>query len=116
VELAREDAGRIAWAGGAAAGELVLALFDRVAEQDERIGEQEERLAGLELRLGQNSRNSSLPPSSDRGQAPERPARKRSGRKQGGQPGHEGRSRELIEDPDERDRRAPPRALPQVRP
>jgi transposase len=101
VELAREDAGRIARAGGAAAEELVLALFDRVAEQDERIGEQGERLAKLELRLGQNSRNSSLPPSSDRGQAPKRPARKRSGRKQGGQPGHEGRSRELIEDPDE---------------
>jgi transposase len=101
VRVRREDAERIALAGGEPARELVLALFDRVAEQDVRIAEQEERLAKLERRLGQNSSNSSLPPSSDRGQAPKRPARKRSGRKQGGQPGHEGRSRELIDDPDE---------------
>jgi len=108
VELGREDAGRIARAGGAAAEQQALALFDRVAEQDERIASQDEQIAGLkerleklERRLGQNSRNSSLAPSSDRGQAPKRPARKRSARKQGGQPGHEGRSRELIDDPDE---------------
>lgn len=94
MELRREDAERVALAGGEPARELLLALFDRVAEQ----GEQLER---LERRLGQNSRNSSLPPSSDRGQAPTRPARKRSGRKQGGQPGHEGCSRQMIDDPDE---------------
>jgi hypothetical protein len=101
VELRREDAERIALVGGESARELVLALFDRVAEQDVRIAAQDERLEKLERRLGQNSRNSSLAPSSDRGQAPKRPVRKRSGRKQGGQPGHEGRSRELIDDPDE---------------
>jgi transposase len=69
-------------------------MFDRVADLAERLEK-------VERRLGQNSRNSSLSPSSDRGQEPKRPARKRSGRKQGGQSGHEGRSRELIDDPDE---------------
>lgn len=69
-------------------------MFDRVADLAQRLEK-------LERRLGQNSLNSSLPPSSDRGQAPKRVARRRSGRKQGGQPGHEGRSRELIDDPDE---------------
>jgi transposase len=94
VELRREDAKRIAREGGDSACELLLTLFDRVADQDERI-------AKLERRLGQNSVNSSLPASSDRGRGPKRPARKQSGRKQGGQLGHEGASRKLVEDPDE---------------
>ncbi len=94
MELRREDVERVALAGGEPARELLLMLCDRVAEQ----GEQLER---IQRRLGQNSRNSSLPPSSDRGQAPKRPARKKSERKQGGQAGHEGRSRQLVDDPDE---------------
>ncbi|MHB8658262.1 MAG: DUF6444 domain-containing protein [Solirubrobacteraceae bacterium] len=53
------------------------------------------------MRLGKNSRNSSLPSSKDPPETPERPPRKRSGREQGGQSGHEGVSRELIDDPDE---------------
>ncbi|MCA1700531.1 MAG: IS66 family transposase [Actinobacteria bacterium] len=94
MELRRVDAERIALAGGEPARELVWALFDHVAEQGERLQK-------LERRLGQNSRNSSLAPSSDRGRAAKRPARKKSERKQGGQPGHEGASRGLIDDPDE---------------
>ena len=109
MELRREDAARIARAGGERAEQQALALFDRVAAQDLRIAEQDERIAELaakleklERRLGQNSRNSSMPPSSDRGpQAPKRPARTRSERKQGGQSGHQGHFRELVEDPDE---------------
>jgi len=101
VELRREDAGRIARAGGAAAEQQALLLFDRVAEQGEELAELKQRLEKLERRLGQNSRNSSLPPSKDPPQTPKRPPRKRSPRKPGGQPGHEGRSRELIDDPDE---------------
>jgi transposase len=109
VQLGREEAERIALAGGEPARELIVRLFERVAEQGERLGEQGERLEKLERRLGQNSRNSSLPPSSDRGSAPERPPRKRSERKQGGQPGHRGVSRELADDPDETIRHPPER-------
>ena len=94
MELRREDAERVALAGGEPARELLLTLFDQVADQ----GEQLEK---IQRRLGQNSRNSSLAPSSDRGQAPKRPVRKKSERKQGGQPGHEGASRGLVDDPDE---------------
>ena len=94
MELRREDAERVALAGGEPARELLLTLFDQVADQ----GEQLEK---IQRRLGQNSSNSSLAPSSDRGQAPKRAPRKKSERKQGGQPGHEGASRRLIDDPDE---------------
>ena len=99
VELRREDAERIAQAGGEPASELVLRLFDEVARLSERI-------SGLERQAGENSRNSSRSPSSDRPKTrAERRAEarrkakewaKREGeRKRGGQPGHEGAGREL---------------------
>lgn len=74
-------------------------MFDLIAEHAERIEK-------LERRLGQNSRNSSLPPSSDRpsrdGQGEEKPRpRKRSGKKRGAQQGHKGSGRELDPNPDE---------------
>lgn len=101
MELRREDAVRIARAGGALAEAQAQALFDRVAEQGEQLAALVLRLERLERRLGQNSQNTSLPPSSDRGEVPKRAPRQGSGRKQGAQPGHQGRSRELIDDPDE---------------
>jgi transposase len=61
------------------------------------------RIQALEERLGQNSRNSSNPPSSD-GPAVKRPPRSRKkAKKRGGQPGHAGRTRAMvpIEDVDE---------------
>ncbi len=74
-------------------------MFDLIAEHAERIEK-------LERRLGQNSRNSSLPPSADRpsrdGQGDEKPRpRKRSGKKRGAQQGHKGSGRELDPNPDE---------------
>ena len=67
----------------------VEALTARVARQDERI-------AQLERRLGRSSRNSSQPPSVDPpGTAPRR-GKDSSGRRQGGQPGHEGKGRPLL--------------------
>ncbi|MHB1999507.1 MAG: IS66 family transposase [Solirubrobacteraceae bacterium] len=61
-----------------------------------------ERIEELERRLGQNSRNSSMSPSSDPPKSraerrrAARDAYKRSMRKSGGQPGHEGKHRQMA--------------------
>jgi transposase len=65
--------------------------------------------AELKRQVGQNSRNSSKPPSSD---SPfTKPAakslRRRSGKKPGGQAGHPGSTLALVDDPDERKRHEP---------
>ena len=56
----------------------------------------QQRIRELEAQLGQNSSNSSRPPSSDPPQAPARPNAPPSGRKRGGQPGHRGAYRALL--------------------
>jgi len=53
------------------------------------------RLAQVEARLNQTSRNSSKPPSSDPPSARPRSTKEPTGRKSGGQPGHEGHGRKL---------------------
>src|SRR5690349_7972482 len=54
------------------------------------------RVSALEESTRRSSRNSSQPPSTDPPSTPGRPKRKRSSRKQGGQPGHEGHGRPLL--------------------
>ena len=54
-----------------------------------------QRVAQLEARLNQTSRNSSKPPSSDPPSVRPRPAKEPTGRKSGGQLGHEGHWRKL---------------------
>ena len=56
----------------------------------------QERIRELEARLGQNSANSSRPPSADPPHAPVRPKARPSRRKRGGQPGHRGAYRALL--------------------
>lgn len=55
-----------------------------------------DRIEALERRLGMNSHNSSRPPSSDPPEMPRFPKKKPSGRKPGGQPGHDGHQRVLF--------------------
>ncbi len=85
IILAKQDPEAIA--------DLVLALLDRIEQLESRI-------ETLEL----NSRNSSKPPSSDKGNFtnPPKPKslREESTKKQGGQPGHKGQTLEKSEQPD----------------
>ena len=54
------------------------------------------RIQELEALLKRHSGNSSRPPSSDEPSAPPRPKQEPSGRKRGGQPGHQKHERELL--------------------
>ena len=75
---------------------VIAQLLQVIAEQQVQIVALQARVADLEARLGQNSQNSSRPPSSD-SPAVSRPAKRvPSGRKPGGQPGHEGHQRLLL--------------------
>ena len=79
-------------------------LRELVAAHAARIAELEVVVAELRAQLDQDSRNSSRPRSSDGYAKPtvdrNRSWRRRSGRKPGGQPGHEGHHLERREDPD----------------
>lgn len=78
----------------------------RLEKQEAIIRKQQQRIEELERRLGQNSQNSSQPPSIDPPSAPRRPRKASTGRKPGGQPGHEGHQRTLL--PPERVNRIEP--------
>nr|MBS0019350.1 hypothetical protein [Gammaproteobacteria bacterium] len=77
-------------------------LRAQVAEQAKLIEQLRQRIAELEARLAKDSHNSSKPPSSDRPfrKPPPRSQRKVSGRKPGGQEGHKGATRPLVDNPD----------------
>jgi transposase len=71
-----------------------------IAAQAARIDALLARVEELERQLGRSSLNSSLPPSRDSPTArEERPKKKGSGRKQGGQRGHPGQHRPMVEHP-----------------
>lgn len=80
-----------------------------VVRQAERIDRLEAEVAELKRQLGQNSRNSSRPPSSDSPFAKPVPEslRRKSGKKPGGRPGHPGATLALVADPNEWKRHEP---------
>jgi len=84
-------------------------LAELVVRQAERIERLEAEVAELRRQLGQNSRNSSKPPSSDSPFTKPEPKslRRRSGRRPGGQPGHPGSTLALVDNPNERERHEP---------
>ncbi|MFP5261314.1 MAG: DUF6444 domain-containing protein [Blastocatellia bacterium] len=67
----------------------------QLRQQLSQIDDLKVQLAEVRERLGQNSNNSSKPPSPDPPQQRRQSQREPTGRKRGGQPGHEGRGRKL---------------------
>jgi transposase len=74
----------------------LLSLLDIARAQSGRLRDLETVVRELQAKLGQTSRTSSKPPSSDPPSAPPRPPRPARGRKAGGQVGHEGHQRPLV--------------------
>jgi transposase len=104
--MEREEAEAIYDAGREAVVEALVG-FSAVVEQ---VAALEAEVEELKRQVGRDSRNSSMPPSSDPPKSraerrrAAREAYKRSLRSSGGQPGHEGRSREMAA-PEQVDRR-----------
>lgn len=80
----RERDARIAW------------LEQQVADLTGQLARMAEQVRELEARLGQNSSNSSLPPSANPPQAPPPVRKEPTGRKPGGQPGHPAHLRQRL--------------------
>ena len=75
---------------------VVIALWQEVQALQVQVATLQAQVTRLREQLGQNSQNSSKPPSSDAPNAPPRPKRAPSGRKPGGQKGHPGHGRKLV--------------------
>jgi transposase len=75
---------------------IIEALWAENAQLRATASQLEARVQALEARLGQNSTNSSRPPSADPPQTPSRPPRRPTGRRPGGQPGHPAHQRALL--------------------
>jgi len=90
--------------------EAKLAAYEaKMAAYEAKLAAYEAKIAELQARLGENSRNSSKPPSSDRGDARRARRRKKpSKRARGGQPGHPRATRPMLP-PDKVTEVLPPR-------
>jgi transposase len=82
--------------------ELVAQIEQLVDAHQRELASLTARIEQLEARLNKDSHNSHKPPSSDGPAKPPRPRslRQRSGKKSGGQAGHPGVTRVLVDDPD----------------
>lgn len=75
---------------------LIQALRAEVVGLQAQLLALQQQVRELQGRLGQNSTNSSRPPSTDPPNVKRRPPRSPSGRRSGGQPGHERQQRPLL--------------------
>lgn len=99
--MTREEALEVYYRGPEAVVDIICELSRQIIELIEDNRQLRVRVEALENRLAHNSRNSSKPPSSDGYQKPNpKSLRKKSGRKPGGQKGHEGHTLERSENPD----------------
>jgi transposase len=90
----REEIDAVYRAGADAVAGLFFAQAERIVALEAEVEE-------LKRLIGRNSNNSSMAPSRDSPRAREQRGKKRSsGKKQGGQPGHQGRHRQMVADPD----------------
>lgn len=82
--------------------DLVTSLLEQLQQKDEIIRQQQEMIQSLQDQLARNSKNSGKPPSSDGLKKPPRTSslRKKSGKKNGGQEGHQGHTLEMVETPE----------------
>jgi transposase len=101
--LSRDEILAIYHAGPDAMVALVEKLLVTQATLEKQVARLTTRVAEQEARLNKDSHNSHQPPSSD-GLAKKRPRtrslRQRSGKKSGGQAGHPGVTRALVDEPD----------------
>ncbi len=80
---------------------IIDALWMICRETRQQVNQLEKRVKILEAQINQNSRNSSKPPSSDGLQKPNpKSLRGKSGKKPGGQPGHQRNILEKHPNPD----------------
>ena len=94
--MERAEAEAIYEQGREAVVAVLLRMDAQIQALSERVARQEERIAQLERKSKRSSRNSSQPPSQDPPGTPPRRGKDPSGRRQGAQPGHEGKGRPLL--------------------
>jgi transposase len=99
--MTRDEILAVYHAGPEAVIALVEHLLALIAQQQHTIDRLDARVRELETRLGQNSRNSSKPPSSDGLGKKTKNRRPKSDNKPGAQPGHPGHTLSLVDDPHE---------------
>lgn len=75
---------------------VLLRMDEQIQQLSKQVAKQGEEIAELKRRLNRNSQNSSVPPSQDPPNAPERKRPDPSGRSQGAQLGHRGKGRKLF--------------------
>jgi transposase len=75
-------------------------LLDKIEKHDAIIKEHQEQIRRLQELISKDSHNSNKPPSSDSPYKKTQSLRKKTGKKPGGQKGHEGYTRIMTDDPD----------------